>query len=321
MEVRNAYEILGTKDSPTEYLIEGLLPVGLTIFTGREKIGKSFFLLQLAGSICSGKNFLGKSVNKSEVLYLALEDTDGRLNHRMRKQSSFSENLNFITKIEERESLEEIINCYMRNNPKCQCIIVDHFLLAEAGAITAEYDHDLQVARKYKSLADQYKLSLILVIHEKKGKANSQIEKIIGRGLGATADCILRLSRNDNTKLATLYSAGRDITEKNIVIEFDDETCTWNQSSEQVIEEIDYNLSAIINYVVSKKEVSMSAQELASTLKLKLNPISIASLLDKNKNILDSNGISFERGRTNGKRKFILKYNELENVNSADSAD
>ncbi|MEG0394115.1 hypothetical protein [Anaerorhabdus sp.] len=197
------------------------------------------------------------------------------------------------------------------NNRKYSCIIVDHFLLAESGAVTAEYDRDLQVARKYKAIADSYNISLILVIHEKKGKANSQIEKVIGRGLSATADCILRLSRNDSTTIATLYAAGRDIIEKNIVIEFDIETCRWKHSSEEIIEEIDINLSAIINYVVSKKEVTMSAQELASILKLKLNPIVIASLLDRNKSILDSNGISFERGRTNGKRKIILKYNEL----------
>lgn len=312
---------MGKKYNSINYVVEGLLPVGLTVFTGREKIGKSFLLLQLAGSICNGESFMEHEVEKSEVLYLALEDTDARLNNRMRKQKSFSENLDFITEMEEGESLEEILHEYMNKNPKCRCIIVDHFLLAESGAVTAEYDHDLQIARKYKAIADSYNISLILVIHEKKGKANSQIEKVIGRGLSATADCIFRLSRNDNTTTATLYAAGRDIIEKNIVIEFDIETCRWKHSSEELIEEIDINLSTIINYVVSKKEVTMSAQELASTLKLKLNPIAIASLLDRNKSILDSNGISFERGRTNGKRKIILKYNELENEGSADSAD
>lgn len=214
-------------------------------------------------------------VEKSEVLYLALEDTDARLNNRMRKQKSLSENLDFITEMQNGESLEEILHEYMNKNPKCRCIIVDHFLLAEAGAVTAEYDHDLQVSRKYKAIADSYNISLILVIHEKKGKANSQIEKVIGRGLSATADCIIRLSRNDSTTIATLYAAGRDIVESNHLIEFDEETCRWKRSSEELIEEIDINLSTIINYVVAKKEVTMSAQELASTLKLKLNLIAI----------------------------------------------
>lgn len=171
MEVKNSFNIMGKEYDSINYVVEGLLPEGLTVFTGREKIGKSFFLLQLAGCICSGNSFIEHEVEQSEVLYLALEDTDARLSNRMKKQRSFSENLDFITKMEDGESLEDIIHEYMKKYPRCRCIIVDHFLLAETGAVTAEYDHDLQVARKYKSLADEYNISLIIVIHEKKGKA------------------------------------------------------------------------------------------------------------------------------------------------------
>lgn len=103
------------------------------------------------------------------------------------------------------------------------------------------------------------------------------------------------------------------------MIEFDKETCRWNPSNEEFVEEIDYNLSAIINYVVSKKEVTMSAQELASTLKLKLNPNRIASLLRRNVQILKENGISVEHIRTNGKWKTILTYDEERIQDSATS--
>lgn len=72
---------MGKKYNSINYIVEGLLPVGLTVFTGREKIEKSFLLLQLAGSICNGESFMEHEVEKSEVLYLALEDTDARLNN------------------------------------------------------------------------------------------------------------------------------------------------------------------------------------------------------------------------------------------------
>ena len=66
-----------------EYLVDGLIPkVGLGVIAGNPKAGKSFFALQLACCVATGKPFLGREVQQGSVLYLALEDSRGRISWR-----------------------------------------------------------------------------------------------------------------------------------------------------------------------------------------------------------------------------------------------
>ena len=60
-------------------VIEGLLPAGKYLLAGAPKVGKSFFVLQLAYQVSTGGTFLGCPVHPGTVLYLALEDTLDRL--------------------------------------------------------------------------------------------------------------------------------------------------------------------------------------------------------------------------------------------------
>lgn len=64
---------------PVEYLVDGLLTPGLYILGGSPKVGKSWMALQLCLAVCGGKAFLGRKTQRSEVLYLALEDGPQRL--------------------------------------------------------------------------------------------------------------------------------------------------------------------------------------------------------------------------------------------------
>ena len=60
-------------------LIDGLLYPGTYLFAGAPKIGKSFFVAQLAYHISKGLPLWGYPVRKGTVLYLALEDDYRRL--------------------------------------------------------------------------------------------------------------------------------------------------------------------------------------------------------------------------------------------------
>mgnify|MGYP000723740358 CR=1 FL=1 len=64
-------------------VIEGLLPVGTYLLAGAPKVGKSFFVLQMAYRVSTGGTFLDCPVHPGTVLYLALEDTLDRLQKRL----------------------------------------------------------------------------------------------------------------------------------------------------------------------------------------------------------------------------------------------
>ena len=74
------------KFSPPQWLIEGLLPEGLSILSGAPKIGKSWLSLQIALAVTTASPLFGRVPNSEKsVLLLALEDNERRLKDRISK--------------------------------------------------------------------------------------------------------------------------------------------------------------------------------------------------------------------------------------------
>ena len=67
-----------------KWIVPGVLPEGLSVLSGAPKIGKSWFALDLALSVATGRPFLGDIIPaQGDVLYWALEDSARRLKGRM----------------------------------------------------------------------------------------------------------------------------------------------------------------------------------------------------------------------------------------------
>ena len=64
-------------------MIDSLLYSGTYLFVGAPKVGKSFFMAQLAYHVSTGVPLWGYTVHKGTVLYLALEDDYRRLQERL----------------------------------------------------------------------------------------------------------------------------------------------------------------------------------------------------------------------------------------------
>lgn len=62
-----------------KFIVDGLLPEGLTVLSGDPKIGKSFFALSLSVSVAKGESFLCFPTRRCDVLYFSFEDDEKRL--------------------------------------------------------------------------------------------------------------------------------------------------------------------------------------------------------------------------------------------------
>ena len=80
-------------------IIEGLLYSGTYLFVGAPKVGKSFFMAQLAYHVSTGIPLWDYPVRKGTVLYLALEDDHRRLQNRLFRMfgTESTESLHFAT--------------------------------------------------------------------------------------------------------------------------------------------------------------------------------------------------------------------------------
>lgn len=72
-------ELYETKYESRPPVIDGLLYNGAYLFVGAPKVGKSFFMAQLAYHVSTGQKLWDYDVHQGTVLYLALEDDYRRL--------------------------------------------------------------------------------------------------------------------------------------------------------------------------------------------------------------------------------------------------
>ena len=86
MPILTAAELMKLEFPPPQWLVEGLLPEGLTVLSGAPKIGKSWLSLQIALSITTASPLFGRApASEKNVLLLALEDNERRLQERISK--------------------------------------------------------------------------------------------------------------------------------------------------------------------------------------------------------------------------------------------
>ena len=84
--ILTAEDLLNADLDDVNWLIDNLLPAGLTFLVGRPKSGKSFMGLDLAVSIASGEKFLDRfNTNKATTLFISNEDSLTRLQSRLKQ--------------------------------------------------------------------------------------------------------------------------------------------------------------------------------------------------------------------------------------------
>ena len=80
ISMQELYERIFLRKPP---IIDGLLYTGTYLFVGAPKLGKSFFMAQLAYHVSTGTPLWEYPVRRGTVLYLALEDDYRRLQERL----------------------------------------------------------------------------------------------------------------------------------------------------------------------------------------------------------------------------------------------
>ena len=79
----DADTLLTTPLHKTLFVVEGLIPQGLSVLSGSSKIGKSWLMLWLGIQVARGNPVWEFKTHKCDVLYLCLEDTYARIQSRL----------------------------------------------------------------------------------------------------------------------------------------------------------------------------------------------------------------------------------------------
>lgn len=213
-------ELLGKEFPPVKWIVPDLLPEGTMLLTGKPKMGKSWLALGLCVAVATGDKALGTfSVEIGDVLYLALEDNQRRLQERARdvlqENPGAQDRLHFSTAAPRLDQellpgLEE----WLKEHPDARLVVID--TLARVRAKTSEkrslYEQDYEVGAELTTLAGTYNVAIVLVHHLKKGDESDPMDLISGStGLTGGMDGAMVLTRTRSAADAVLKAVHRDL--------------------------------------------------------------------------------------------------------------
>src|SRR5215216_1151053 len=217
-------------------IVQGILYVGVTLFAGKPKIGKSWMMLALALAVTTGSTIFGNTtVQQGEVLYLALEDNRRRLQRRIKKLLSDREppaGLHFAfdgPRIDEGglEALDKLLE----EQPGINLVIVDTLarLKPVGSKKRTQYEEDRDSVDSLVTLADKHSVAIVLVHHLREMESDDPLDMIHGSaGLTGGVDSALVLKRRRGEADANLLGDGRDFENPvELALKWNASAATW----------------------------------------------------------------------------------------------
>ena len=209
----------------TPFIVDEILPRGLTILGGLGKVGKSWLSFWLAMQVANGEPVWNFKTTKGTTLYLAFEDSEERLQDRLFMLSEEVENAppNAHLCIEISKmggELETRIRSFMSDYPDTNLIIIDT-LQKVRGNTESNYISDYDDLTILKNLADEYKIAIVVIHHLRKQKDTDIFNELTGstaiQGAVDTMMVIAQSKRGDC--FANFHIVGRDVKARELELE------------------------------------------------------------------------------------------------------
>ena len=220
----NSFKSLISKQFETrKWIVPAILPEGLVILAGKQKVGKSWLALAIGLGIASGENVLGgHCVEQGDVLYLALEESEHSLRERLSQLlvagASLHQDFEYTTDWPDMDDdglaqLEE----WLVSHPQARLVIIDAWGKAQPGvqqtAGATDDAAEYEAFEGLRDLASAYNLCILVHFHVHEATSDSRFDELTARLCKeACADGILHLRQARSNRDARLYGTGRAYT-------------------------------------------------------------------------------------------------------------
>lgn len=221
--------------APIQWIAPEILPEGLTLLCGKPKLGKSWAALDLACAVAEGGQFLGVVCDQGEVLYLALEDNQRRLQDRMlkiRPDTGWPSALSFAVESQRiNEGGLAAMERWLDEAENPRLIIADTLATIRPSNVGKDdYKADYAALRDLHRLSSERRIGVLVVHHVRKAEAEDVYDTVSGStGLTGAADAtlIFGVRTGETGTEIILHGKGRDIKGFQHAVEFDEDRCRW----------------------------------------------------------------------------------------------
>ena len=325
--------IMNKQMPPLQYAIAEILPAGLTLFSGDSKVGKSMMALNMCVAVSKGEDFLGFPTTRGTVLYLALEDTESRIQRRV---FSMTDTLgdtfhltNEVYKIG--DGLIEALENFVKEHSDTRLIVIDVLQYirsqSQGGNVYKEDYNDMIPLHEFTQRHSG--IALVLINHTNKSNSGDQFKASSGSTaiVGASDNYWLLQRPVRAFRNGRLYCSGREISDREIALQMNDDGM-WVCEDEEVykgeiisptvigtylyvmwhtnLNQIDKNTGEVKEqYACTATTLS---EALSKELDIKIPPNMIKKHLTLYHHQLENMGLKFEYKRTGKQRLFIFSH-------------
>ncbi len=277
IELISAEELQKKEIIPLKWIVKDLLPEGLTILAGSPKHGKSLLAMNVAIAAAMGKPLMNKfETSQGKILFLPFEDGERRFQKRINdiskgyslanapKDLLIPKNFNFPELNAAALGLiEKFIDQY-----DIQLVVIDTLARAiPAKKISQNYNYlsDYQMMKNYQQLATKKRISIIMIHHTRKMKAENVFDEISGtRGITGASDVNMVLEKN--VLESTLHIQGRDIEDKIYKLNLSKDNFIYTFSSEGDLERKTPEQQSILSTFNQDYEKELKPNEIAKMI-------------------------------------------------------
>ncbi len=315
LQTVNADTLLYEPLEKPSFVVDGLIPTGLILFCGSQKIGKSWLMLKLCLCVSQGIPLWDMPTREGDVLYLCLEDTFCRIQDRLfRLTDEASSRLHFAVASDKlSDGLIVQLEDYLKEYPDSRLIVIDTLQKVRTASKDNAYASDYGDISLIKDFADRHSLAVIVVHHIRKQNDSDVFNKVSGTtGLTGSADATFVLEQESRaSNAAKLYVTGRDTPYQEFTLRFHD--CSWElverKEQEQLAKEaIPDVLFRLVDFMQGREGWTGTATELLEQMGETGTPPNIMTkrLNEYRASFLSENNIRYGYHRKKGCREISL---------------
>lgn len=233
--VQTLDDLMRRELSPVRWAVEEIIGEGVTLLAAKPKKGKTVFMLQIAMCVANGTKAIGghAQTQQGEVLYLALEENERRMQRRAEKILMGERAPKGVHLVYDWPQFTnggvEALSQWMDEHSNTRLIVIDTLERVRPtrrgnGNIYAE---DYAAVKDIQRFAGQRQVAVVVIHHTGKSGREDPLDEVSGStGLTGGVDNILVMRALNG--LTELHRQGRDYTDNSaIALRGDPETLLW----------------------------------------------------------------------------------------------
>lgn len=313
LESIGAQELMEEVLNPPVWLVDGLFPTSSTnLLCSPPKFGKSILCLQLCHSVAMGQPFLGKATVQAGSIYLCLEDTKYRLQHRLWALADESvDDFRLVPQAATLpEGLIEQLEGLLLDYPSTKLFVVDTLQVARGNSGDYCYANDYADLRLFKSFADRHDVCVLIVHHLRKAQSPSdQFMDISGTTAisGAVDGMLVMQKEKRSSSDCKLSVTGRDVEYAELMLRRDGMRWTFVEQlteSEAYETSVPCSVRQVVEWLAEGTcRWSGTASDLIDAVGIEgVSPAVLGKQLAQHSDWLRQQGVQFTRSRTGSAR-------------------